>query len=271
VSIDSSFVEAINEISRDAAAGEELGPGTIYAFRIGDDVKVVDLTGDQYRDAPKRKKGHVVVRDVASFLSYLGKHGDESSEIYADRQQLSVTAVLDAHGQDAPNWGVHRLTLKLKHSDEFEAWRQSSGRMMGQAAFAEFMEEHRSAVREPTGADMLELVQSFHATTKVTFKSGTVLHSGQRQLQYVEETAASAGSKGQLVIPQTFTLGLAVFDGATEADAVTARLRYRIEDGRLQLGFILDRLVDVVTGAYKAVVDSVDAGAEQPILYGTPA
>lgn len=267
---DASAIEAIANLSRDGESAQELELGNYYAFRLGDRIHEVDLTGDAYRDAPKRKKGTVVVRDVASFLSYLSKHGDDASEIYADRHALSVTAVVDAHGEE-PNWCQHRLKLQLKHSDEFTAWQSASGRMMPQAAFAEFMEEHRGCVVEPTGAEMLELVQSFHATTKVTFKSGTVLHSGQRQLQYVEETNATAGAKGNIVIPQTFGLALAVFDGATESDAVTARLRYRIEDGRLLLGFVLDRLADVVAGAFKGVVDSIDDGVNQPILYGTPA
>lgn len=268
--IDQTAIEAIADLTRDGVSSERLNPGGYYAFRLGDRVHEVDLTGDAHRDAPKRKTGTVIVRDVSSFLSYLYKHGDDASEIYADRQALSVTAVIDAHGEE-PNWCQHRLKLQLRHSDEFVAWQSVSGRNMPQAAFAEFMEEHRSVVVEPTGAEMLELVQSFHATTKVTFKSGTVLHSGQRQLQYVEETNATAGAKGNLVIPQTFSLALAVFDGATEADAVTARLRYRIEDGRLMLGFALDRLSDAVAGAFKGVVDLIDRGVEQPILYGTPA
>jgi hypothetical protein len=31
------------------------------------------------------------------------------------------------------------------------------------------------------------------------------------------------------------------------------------------------RIGDVVAGAFKGVVDSIDAGIEQPVLYGTPA
>lgn len=268
--LDDNAVKAVAELARSGGEPTQLELGMYYAVNLGDRVHEIDLTGNAFRDRPERKAGNTTVRDVPSFLAYAGKHGDEDSEIYADRQQLTVTALLDAHG-DEPNWCQHRVTLRLKHSDEFEAWKSASGRMMPQTTFAEFIEEHRAAVTEPPGAEMLELVQSFHATTKVTFKSGTVLHSGQRQLQYVEETNASAGAKGNLTIPQTFNLALAVFEGADVADAVTARLKYRIDDGRLTLGFHLDRLNDVVSGAFKAVVDEIGGGVVQPILYGTPA
>ena len=44
----------------------------------------IDLTGDQYRDFPKRKTGTVTVRNVASFERYYAKHADEDSEVFAD-------------------------------------------------------------------------------------------------------------------------------------------------------------------------------------------
>lgn len=271
MTIDGTAIDEIADLARAGAPAERLDLGSYYVLHVGDRVHEIDLTGDAYRDMPRRKTGTVTVRDVPSFVAYFGKHGDEHSEIYADRQALTVTAVVNAHSVDGPDWGDHRLVLRLKHSDQFTAWQQTGGRNMPQVAFAEFIEDHRSDITDPPGADMLELVQTFQALTKVTFKSGTVLHSGQRQISYVEEIDARAGSKGNLVIPQTFTLALPIFDGATEADAVTARLRYRIDDGRLLLGFVLDQINDVVAGAFTAVVNQVDGEVVQPIMFGTPA
>lgn len=268
---DPTTVEAIADLAERASEGEQLELGGIYAYRVGGVVKLIDLSTDQYRDAPKRKVGVFTARDVPSWMGYFTKHSDESSEVWADRQALTVTAVLDAHTGDAPRFGQHRLVLKLKHSDEFEAWRAASGRMMGQTAFAEFLEDHRAAVLEPAAADMVELAQTFQAKTKVEFKSSTILASGQRQLTYVEQVDAAAGARGQLTIPAVFTLGLLVFDGGTQADRVTARLRYRISDGTLQIGFVLDQLAEVITTAFVGVVGEIDADMSQPVLYGTPA
>lgn len=271
MTIDGTAIEAIADLTRNGVGAEQLELGGYYVYQLGDRIHEVDLTSDEYQDTPKRKAGTTTVRDVPSWLAYYGKHHDNDSEIYADRQALTVTAVLDAHGADQPRFGQHRLMLRLRHSDEFEAWRTASGRMMTQTAFAEFLEDHRAAVIEPAAADMVELAQTFQAKTKVDFKSSTILANGQRQLTYVEQVDASAGTRGQLTIPATFTLGLLVFDGGTQADQVTARLRYRINDGALQIGFVLDQLADVVSTAFVGVVGEIEAGVTQPVLYGTPA
>jgi uncharacterized protein YfdQ (DUF2303 family) len=262
-----------------AVEAVELPTGKIYAFKLSDRVHQVDLTGDQYRDFPRRKRGTVIVRDVPSFLAYYDKHSDASSEVYADRAGRRVTAVLDAHEAEGligatsdthARWGLHRVELQLKHSDSFEAWAAYNGRAMAQLAFAEFVEDHRADITSPPAADLLELAQSFQATTKVTFRSGTRLKSGQRTLSYVEEQAASGGS-GDLTIPDSFDLAVPVFEGATVADPLTARLRYRINEGKLAMIYVLDRLAEVVDAAFEGIVAEVDAGVTVPILRGTPA
>lgn len=267
-------VAAIAELAQEGEHAETLEPGGIYAFRTRDGgVKTIDLTGDQYHHHPRRKMGMTVVRDAGSFLAYWDKHSDGDSEVYADRDARSVTAVLDAHtAVNGARFGGHRLVLKLRHTESFEAWSQRSGKQMSQLAFAEFIEDRRADIVSPPAADLLELAQTFQATTKVSFKSGSVLKSGQRQLQYVEETSASAGSKGQITIPDSFDLALRIFEGAEVADAVTARLRYRIDgDGKLGLLFILDQLTEVVNAAFEGVIAQLDEQVAVPILRGTPA
>lgn len=269
-------VESVARLAQFAAAPAELETGKVYLVHNGDGTsRLHDLTGDTYRDTPRRKTGTTTVRDVASFLAYWGKHSyDQESEIYADRDTLRLTAVLDGHGPHGadPGWCQHRLVLQLRHSDAWQAWASASGRMLSQLAFAEFIEDHRADVRDPSAADLLEMAQEFHATKNVTFKAGALLKSGQRKLQYVEQIDASAGQRGDIVIPDAFDLALAVFDGATEAEQVTARLRYRIDtDGRLGLGFVLDQLTDVVAAAFEGVVAEVTAGVTVPVLRGTPA
>lgn len=266
-------IQAIVDLAEQAEDAEELEPGKIWAFRTRDGgVKTIDLTGDEYADSPRRKRGRVVVRDAASFLAYWGKHSDPGSEVYANRDALAVTAVLDAHGTDEPRFGDHRVVLQLKHSESFAAWQEKSGKLLHQTVFAEFLEDHRADIQSPPAAELLELAQTFQATTKVTFRSASALKSGQRQLEYVEETSASAGAKGAITIPDDFQLALAVFEGATVADAVTARLRYRIDrDGKLGLMFILDQLPDVINAAFEGVVAAVEEGVTVPVLRGAPA
>src|SRR5262249_14866265 len=132
-----------------------------------------DLTGDQYLDQPMRKTGVVTVTDVPSFLALYAKHASPDAEAYADRTRGTITPILDAHTPygGVPQWQGHRVVLQLKHTEAFQAWAAVNGKMMGQLAFAEHIEDRRADIVEPTAAAVLELAQTFQATTKVDFKS----------------------------------------------------------------------------------------------------
>lgn len=266
--------QAIIDTARISTQPHLLALGEYHVLATPNGTQVFDLTGDQYRDKPRRKTGTATVRDAASFLAYYAKHASPSAEVYADRDRSTVTAILDAHNPQGaqPEWQAHRVTLQLRHSDAFKAWQGVSGSLMAQTTFAEFIEDHRADVQEPTAADLLELAQTFQATTKVSFKSSTMLKSGQRQLAYVEQIDATAGQRGEMAIPDNLQLAIAVYEGATVADVVTARLRYRIDgEGRLRIGVILDQLADVVATAFEGVISEIAAGVPVPVLRGTPA
>jgi uncharacterized protein YfdQ (DUF2303 family) len=264
-------VQAIIDTAQAAAGPVALETGKVHVLALGrGQHTLVDLTGDKYRDAPARKTGTTVVRDVPSFLAYYDKHHDDASEVYADAEQLTVVAVLDAHAIDGARFGRHRLVLQLRKTDTWTAWARHSGHLMGQEDFAEHIQDRLAGIIEPTAASMLEVAQSISATTKASFGSGVRLHSGERQLTYTEETTAKAGSKGQLTIPEWFTLGLVPFEGA-EGYKVGARFRYRIRDGHLTLGYKLDSPEDVLRTAFGDIRTLIDSGITEPVLNGTPA
>lgn len=266
-------IQAVIDTARQAAAPQELQIGKVYTVGLpGGSTKTIDLTGDEYKAAPSRKTGTTTVRDVPSLLAYYGKHADDSTEVYADVERQTVTAVLDAHTADGARWGQHRAVLALRTTQAWKDWTAVSGKLMQQDAFAEFLEDHLADLVDPAAAEMLEIAQSLQASTKVDFKSSTRLASGQRQLSYVEETTAKAGSKGQLVIPEIFTIGVKVFEGAEVGDTVKVRLRYRIGDGDLRIGCKLDRPEDALAAAFADVVTAVGEGINGgTVLNGTPA
>lgn len=265
-------VQAIIDTAIRTVAPAELEPGKVYAFQTATGVEKVDLSGPSYMDLPSRKSGTTVVRDAASFSAFWDKHADEHSEVYADVDRLSVTAVLDADTVAKARWGGHVLQLSLRETDAWKEWARLDGKLIGQEQFAEFIEDHLPEILKPTAADMLEIAQSIEGTSTAEFQSGTRLATGQRALKYVETVTTKAGQKGDLVIPETFVVGLLPFEGLTEGYQVTARLRYRINGSSLTIGYKLDRPGDIRT---KAFADVVKAIAEQiddtPILNGTPA
>ncbi|MFF7452147.1 MULTISPECIES: DUF2303 family protein [unclassified Streptomyces] len=248
----------------------QLEPGKYYAFNTPNGIAQVDLTGPAHTGIPPRKSGTTIVRDARSWTAYFTKHSGQASEVYSDSERLTVTAVLNAHGADEPSWGDHRLRLELRTTDAWKQWMQNDGQLLDQEAFAEFLEDHLPELLAPTSADMLEIAQSLQATSKVDFQSGVRLTTGQRQFQYVETTTTKAGQKGQLTVPETFVIGLIPFEGS-EGYKITARLRYRITDRGLRMGYRLERPADVLRTAFGDVVNQIDGDIEQPILNGTPA
>lgn len=254
-----------------AARPHNLEPGAVYAFHTGESIHTVDLTGPEHTGEPPRKAGTTTVRDAVSFGAYFEKHSDVDTEVYADADRLTVTAVLDAHTADAARWSGHRLTLALRKTEAWEQWKEHDGRLLPQEQFAEFLEDHLPELLDPSAADMLEVAQSIQAATKVDFQSATRLNSGQRQFQFVETTTAKAGQKGQLTVPETFTIGLIPFEGS-EGYRLTARFRYRIgREGGLALGYRLDRPGDVLRTAFQDVVTAIGEQIDQPVMNGTPA
>ncbi|WP_432111129.1 DUF2303 family protein [Streptomyces sp. YPW6] len=272
---DLNGTQAVIDVAMRAAQPHQLDPGFIYTLVTpGGGVQKVDLTGPEHTGVPARKSGTTVVRDVDSFLAYFDKHGDESTEVYADVESRTITAVLDAHTADAARWGSHRLELRLRATSAWQAWIGADNALMSQGAFAEFIEDNLVDLVEPDSATMLELAQSFEATTSAEFQSSQRLDSGQRRFSYTEDVQAKAGAKGDIVIPATLTLALRPFEGC-EAFRVTARFRYRLDrqKGALTLGFKIERPEDTLTAAFEDIRTLVDDGIPEGIavLNGAPA
>ncbi len=271
--------QLIKDLALGTASPEVLEPGRIYGYMTEGGPKVVDLTGDEHLDEPKRKRGTVTVEDVAGFAQYFAKHHDEDSEVFADIGAHAITAVLNAHhgaDNDFPDslarWQDHRLILRLAVTPEWAAWAGSNRTMMPQVPFAEFIEDHLADIAADgpcTGADLLEMAQEFHAHGKTEFKQGTRLASGQTQLVYTETIDAKAGERGQITIPGAFELGIRVFDDL-EPYRVKARFRYRITDGALKLGYHLNDPERVVRDAVGLVVAKAEAACGVKIMLGRP-
>lgn len=262
--------QAIIDTAVRTLAPHELQPGGIYAFNTPGGVHQIDLTGPQYTGDLARKTGRTVVRDAASFLAYWAKHHDDASEVYSDVEQLTVTAVLDAHSADEPGFGEHRLHLQLRRTKAWEEWLALDGKLVDQDRFANFLEDHLVSLVEPDAATMLEIAQSIKATTKAEFQSSSRLQSGERKFAFVEDVKTSAGAKGDLQIPEVFRIAVPPFEGA-DAYSMTARFKYRLGGGQLALGFKLEQPEERAKAAFADVLAAIAEGIDTPILNGTPA
>lgn len=278
-----SDIREVADLARAATSPRPLEPGGVYLVHNGDGTSTLHDLRDP-DEWPERIAQTVHMTTVDSLLAYWDKHFDPSSDVYADRERRSITLVLDAHhgSPSAPDgtdeefrarWQSHRAVLTLAHSDPLKAWLAHDGKLLDQVAFAEFVEDQATYVVDPVAADLLEMAQHFQATIGATFKSGHKLISGQRQFEYTEQIDATVRGDS-VAVPNNITLHLPVWRGATTAEELVARVRFRINHGgagKLGIGYKLVRPTELLDAAFEAEVSKVETHVGRPVLRGTAA
>ncbi|MES2156125.1 MAG: DUF2303 family protein, partial [bacterium] len=225
---------------------------------------------EPYLPAPLRKKGSVRLHDSQSLVAYTTDHMTAATHIYADVDEATFVSVLDDHGSvDGPGWAQHRATLVLHRTPEWQHWLSHDGQYLAQTAFAEHVEDGLSEIVSPPAADLLEIAQSFRATTNVEFKTDKRLASGQHQLTYVETIDAKAGARGDLSVPESLVLSIAPYEGMEPAE-VKARVRFRLKDGHLSIGYKIDHPDRVERAAFAVVAGHIQSATGITPLMGTP-
>lgn len=220
--------------------------------------------------APERVCQHVTLLTSDDFLAYWKRFKSNSSVVFGDERNATYRAIVDFHAADGtPKWCSHVATYACPKSKEWEVWNASNGKRMPQAAFAEFIEDNYPDIVKPSHAEMIQVSTNLSAKKSVQFSQATRLDNGQSQLVYQEEVKGSVETKGgTMKVPDGFTLKLPVFLGGT-AYQLEARLRYRIDDGKLQIWYDLHRPHKVVEAATQAVTQTIRKGiGEDPMFLG---
>lgn len=267
------------------AGPQEVGTGDrFYALPVSTaaNLELIDVESlkkkhdEKFGEHPARKRGTVHVHDAASFIEYLSKHGLAASEVYADTARQRLVAVVNAHAATDTNLdegiaghGDHRIELELLPTEEWKAWTALDKKLLVQSAFAEHLEDNAADVVDPDAATMLEIASSLIATTGADFKSGIRLDNGQVQFRFEETTTARAGHSGDLDIPTEFTIAIAPFVGSDPVE-LTARFRYRINNGALGLSYALLRPEQVARQAFLDHVEAVRDAIAAPVYLGRP-
>lgn len=246
---------------------QQLDPNLVNAVRGDQDVQVLDL--EHLLPTPRRATGVYTTATVEAFIEYVKEHAvDGQTTVWVEPTRGAIVAVLDDHARDATGWGQHRAKLTLTPSDEWVRWKRYDGHLLGQEEFAEHIEESQLDIVEPDGATVLEIAESFHATSSASFKSAKRLSSGEVQFAYVEEVKASAGSKGDIEIPKSIQVVLAPFLGEDRVP-IEVLIRYRLREGKLAIGYKLVRPDDVVRHAIDMVAGRLQSSFERVYL-GAP-
>ncbi|MEA3413160.1 MAG: DUF2303 family protein [Pseudomonadota bacterium] len=81
-------------------------------------------------------------------------------------------------------------------------------------------------------------------------------------LTYVEEVKGSAGAKGDITIPEVFSLGIRPFKGMVPCE-LKARFRYRINGGQLSMLYKLHRPGKI---ADADIVEEIEECTKAPLI-----
>lgn len=220
-------------------------------------------------EAPARARSTYRPATVGALIDVVSRHHDtDSTTIWVHPTNGHMVAVFNDAAPDAPAWRDHRAELSLTVTPEWNHWLSNDGRLLGQMSFAEHVEDGLTEIATPPAADLLEMAQTFQAKQDVNFRSAVRLGDGSIQAQYDEEIDAKAGRKGQMKIPSEFTLVVAPFLGEDPRE-LTARLRYRIREGKLVIGYKLDHPERVVRETLLAIGETL-AESFSSVFIGEP-
>lgn len=250
-------------------------PGPVLVHRDG---RIESL--ERLADNPRRKRAAVTLLDAESFIGYVKAYREPGTLLTGVCETFKghFRAVLDYHEPEFPpaemtggaHWAEHAVDFPLTPTPEWAVWSASNGKSMSQEAFAEFLEDMASDIREPDAATLQEMVLTLAATKTVNFRSAKRLKDGTSQLSYNETVTEQAGQSGAMSIPDKFMITIQPFAGAPLQDLL-ARLRFRIDGGKLSFHYVLHRPDKMVRSVWTAEREKIETALGLPVHFGTAA
>lgn len=240
----------------------------IYAHRGDMALREIDL--EQYQPRPTRQKGTLAVHSAEGFQVAIDQR-DLAEErnapaIYVDRPNRILSCVLDDVSAEGTAWRGHRIEFRPVMTDEWLRWKGNQG-LTDQERFADIIEVGEAELHDPAPGVMLDLAQTFAANVSVRARSASRIRDGQVQFAWEEDIEATAGSDGTASIPSEFVIKVRPFYGSAPVE-VRCRLRFRLRDGKLQLGYQLVRPEDVERAAFDTVVAEAVEPFDGPVIHG---
>jgi uncharacterized protein YfdQ (DUF2303 family) len=206
--------------------------------------------------------------ETGSFVDYVNAFKREGqTRIFVHPESLKAEAVIDYDKPAGADRGVHRATLQLALSPEWQVWLKTAeatkARGLTQEEFAEFLEENGVNVVTPSAAELIELVTKMQITRQVNYKRTVHLQDGRQQFTYTNDSESGATE-----FPAKLELGIPVFKGG-QPYKITVLLRYRLQDGgSLRFGMIIHRKDEILHDAIKGDVEAIQRDTQVPVHIG---
>lgn len=227
-------------------------------------------------DKPLRKTGQVTMQDIDSFTSYVNAHRDQNfTSIYCDsnysQSNLIIKSIINDHGgmHDGQQWRDHLVVYKPKLSEEWRRWSEKDRQHQSQLDLALFLEENLQDIPAvegyPTGQQLLEMATSFQASQDLRFKSAIRLQNGGVNMNFIQDDDQQTIT--QMKLFEKIAIGIPVFWNG-DAYQITARLRYRVKDGKLTFWYELIRKDKVFEDATNNLINKLKNSINVPFYFG---
>lgn len=222
---------------------------------------------------PVRKVAQRKFTEIDSFIGYVQEQKLPETRIYVT-SQTEVVAVIDHHqpseeSESKAGYGEHVAKLTLTHTPEWKTWTAKNAQKFGQREFSVFIEDNLDDISRPSGGDMLDLVRTFRATQNAEFNGVIGEKQGNSQLGFTQTTKTQAGVKGELEIPEDFDLLVAPYEGST-AHTIKCRLRFEINNGRLQLWYEIVKMERFLKACLTSIQQHIETDLGHKLWSGTP-
>lgn len=213
---------------------------------------------EPYRTAPEHRAGKAKADNLQSFIDLVNRHKDDHSVIFANTSlpEPKLTAVIDYHQIDhVARFAKHTIEYGFPVTEEYKAWSGANGEKLGQAEFANFLEDRIAELASPLPAEeseyerlfktkfglpneIIELSRGLQVNVAANVKNAVTLQSGEGEITFVEEHYANNGEK--LIVPGLFIISVPAFEDG-EPVRIPVRLRYRANGGVLKWFYQLYR------------------------------
>lgn len=296
VNIDANVLKDAVDLGQKLGLAKVEGVEIPYAV-IPNNSQMLSLLSQKYPyGLPPRKPDHIKalvnLTDAESFCRYVKLYQDARTRVFADPEKLSFLAVLDYHGSSgdwasavksltdgveapppiavavSPEFLDHRVTLTLRKSDQWNLWMARNEKEVPQAEFAEFIEDNYRDISTPSPAEMLEVARDLNAHVDVSFASKVTPKNGSVRLAYQEIVTGSAGAAGDMEVPDSFAIMIPVFYGEKPVQ-IEARLRFRINGGKLKFIYKLYRPAELLADAFNLAAKEIGLRLGTDVLLGS--
>ena len=195
---------------------------------------------------PARKRGAVSVIDAGGFITYMNRHCEDGTLVYADIDQVSgsfkLVGVINDNSAEEPGWRDHTCTMDRKQSVEWGAGLARTSRRCRKPILPPGSKTTSLTLPLPRAcrpAGTCWQCRWGSSTSEKRLKSKVNLQSGSFRLEYIDDE--DKDTRTSMEVFSRFSIGIPVFENSTSAYQIDARLKYRESSGKVSFWFELIR------------------------------